>query len=264
MHIFKNNWGFKMHIRFNAILLTAVSGLLLFILPACGPRYKKTNLKPLTTATATYEQTKNNVCLRAKKLSKKETNELFDGRGHYLFKKRGILPVKEYAYCPVQFTIHNESNHQLSLSPEDIALKQQDIEQIVKRLKFNPLWAFTKPVVISTAAFGATLSAVALTLILSGNPELILLLAGDASSFLITATNSIGAAIGIKDAYQASTCNALIKEDVLEKTLTSETFIAPQDHLNKVIFVEENNLKESFGLTLHSNTYQKTHFDVAV
>ena len=254
-----------MHIRLNIISLGALTGLLLLIFPACGPRYKKTNLKPLTTQTATYEQVKNNICVRAKKLSKKETNELFDKRGHYLFKKRGIFPAKEYAYHPVQFTIHNESNHQLSLSPEDIDLKQQDIGKIVKRLKFDPLWAFIKPVFISTAAFSATLSAAALTLILTGNPELILLLVGDASSFLMTATNSIGAVIGIKDAYQASNCNTLIKEDVLEKTLTRETSIAPHDDLNKVIFVEENNLKNQFAMAIHNNnTHQKTNFDVTV
>ena len=110
----------------NVATLSAVAALAL--LPACGSSYRKTHLSPLSSGSSAFQESKGNITIRAKRFSRRETAELFEGRGKYLTDKRNGL-------VPVQVQIKNKSAQTVTVhAPRNAWTNTEDI---YKRMEKN-------------------------------------------------------------------------------------------------------------------------------
>ncbi|MFZ5953753.1 MAG: hypothetical protein ACOYT8_01490 [Candidatus Dependentiae bacterium] len=98
-----------MHLWYSRIYIL----LCLIPLAGCGPRYKRTQLAPLSNKNAEYVSTKSNVTVRAVKLPKSAIKNLFDGRG---------VKITRYPISVIQLSLSNYHNIPLFLTTQQVGL----------------------------------------------------------------------------------------------------------------------------------------------
>ena len=220
---------------------TATIVACLLLLPACGPQYKKAQLKPLDTKTASYQETKNGITLNAKVLCPQETRTVFGSKGRYL-EKSGIIPV--------QISIANNSSETLQFDPTKINAPFADSKKVASALSSNPSRTASGIVVVGTFAFlltglfgGVAILAYAFS---GGTSQIIclLFLLPAAGTLILTPTYSV---------YyykKINSSNTAVQRDI--KSMLHAVSIAPNQTLDTVLFLDKAQFNGTLSLSLNA------------
>lgn len=225
--------------------------LVIAVLPACGPHYRKKSLSNLRSANPGYSQTKNQLTLEITQVSEKDTHELFDGQGRRL---------KKIAY-PLYFKIVNQSNCSFYLTSESFGLDQINLNELHKAIgykKFLPIMGIVGAgasyiPLLFLHTFGIYAAVISNSVFVAGclcaSGALLIL----TTPFVIPAT--------ILSSYKYSTnvdhANHDLHEDVQEKT-PGEFFKIPADTTQEFLFfADAKQFKNNFDVTFTEKTSQR-------
>ena len=217
---------------------TATIVACLFLLPACGPQYKKAQLKSLDTKTACYQETKNGITLSANTLNTKELGVVFGSKGRYL-EKSGIIPV--------QISIANNSSETLQFDPTKINAPFAASKKVASVLSSNA--SRTASGIIVAGAFAFLLTGLAGALCgalyaITGQALWTLGFIPAASVLIITPTSSV---------YyynKISSSNVALAHDI--KTMSQAISIAPNQTLDTVLFLDKAQFNGTFFIPLNA------------
>lgn len=225
---------------------------MLVLVPACGPRYRKKNLKPLTSINADYQETKNDVTLRAKALSASELVTLFNGRGNDIFEHS-----KKQIHA-VQLSCLNQSDTVYTVDKKSIGIPLIEIEKIYKKMAWSPAAQVTG-VALGGFGLGIGITAANAYLLSTGVFFTMPLVASIAG--LTAALVPYSFLLGIPYVCYSLAKNGRSANDALEKDLSKKMIgdclvISPKEQKDWLIFINQNDFSPSFLLTcssLHSN-----------
>jgi hypothetical protein len=230
----------------------------LLALAGCGPRYTKKAVVPLSTQSAHFQETKSEVTLRVAQLNSKQADELFDGRGHYLFNEYR----NRKAIYPIQLTIQNDSNDALILDVKNINLQLVSNDRVVKRMRYQGNFR-----AVNIAFFGTVFCipivailfyCAPLGLLMGAGISITTLFAGVAGGFLIlTSTTSF------VQHSQSKKANEQITQDINQKTFADQLIIEAGQQQEALIFADSRFYKKEFLVSLESQNSKETiSFDV--
>ena len=218
------------------------SFLLLVLLAGCSSRKPTYRLKPLV-ARASYDQiTKKtetgNVTVRCATCSRSDLHEIFGKQGNALLSKQAGKRI-----TPVQIYIENDSNYTWTLSPYDIRLPLTDITTVKNRFNCaataRGLTSFTlaSGFGISLAGLGAAASIF--------HPLIGASIIGAGCSLILMAPIRSHAKTAQMSAQNMHFSHVL---DML--SLNDDLVIHPREKISKLIFVEQDGIKDNFVLRL--------------
>lgn len=242
-----------------------LSGALIVITIICGGCAKKACYKPKPIRPLKehkqidYQETQKNITLRAKLFTIEDRNEIFGDRANRL-----------NTVMPLQISIENNSGATWYLSPKNIALQQETINTVARRLRswhtlWWPLTALGGGLAL-TIGFGlpwlfwvgvpvcGSCHVDRFALCLVGIPTLIGMLAIYGSPIIFI----IGL---IADSY----VNAALMPYLQETYLSKSTSIAPGTAVDQLIFVKNQHFKQQFDIMLtNGTTDEKLIFHVSL
>ncbi len=227
------------------LTITAIILLCIVCLPACLKNKKLPGqLKPLRSY-LNYESTQNNITLRAKKLSKRETIKTFGIRGKQLFNKQ------RKTILPVQLSIENNSTELLVLKPEHIGLKLTSYRRVAQRFQKNTLFQILGTLTIGALATAAVATGGVAALIIGGMATSVpLIIVGTATCVASPFFLLIGAPIATTiKGIETAKANTAAKRGVKEKTLPPVLLIEPGQTIDTLIFVLKRDYRPYFDVT---------------
>lgn len=235
----------------SALLLSL--GVLL-VIPACGPKYQSKQLKPLNKQSAQFEQTKDNVSLRVRKLSAQEADVLFDKHAKQLFSKTDPI-------LPLQCSITNTSDKTILVKKHGIDLDLVKTNEVVKRIGKGKDLSYA---LIGVGSAALIVSAIAIFpyglafLFFCGAPAC--LIAGAVSTgFFIVATP-------LAVYYNNDTVNQYNKTmngDISKQVIADSIAIEPSKTVDFLLFADGETFKPNFTFTVSDADAKKhTIFDV--
>lgn len=226
--------------------------LVIAVLPACGPHYKKRSLSYLQQAPLNYLETKDNVTLEIKKLDKAHTKPLFDGQGRHLL-KIGVQPLF--------MRVTNANNFTYLLNSTNINLNSVNQELIFKELVHGKWPIFTTFCQTTAPIALASLYGVYFVNTVDKGVGFILLpfIVVYCAVVIVSIPFVIGTAI--YSSYQTNNqiidYNQNLLEDLTEKTL-HETLKIPSDTTQEFLFfADAKQFKNNFDITLTEKLTQK-------
>lgn len=226
--------------------------LVIAVLPACGPHYKKRALAYLQQAPLNYSETKDNVTLEIRKLDTAHTKPLFDGQGKHLL-KIGVQPLFMH--------VTNANNSTYILNSTNISLSSVNQELIFKEL-VRSKWPVLTSFCQTTAPLAlASLYGIYFINTVDKGAGFILLpfIVVYCAALVVAAPFVIGTAI-----YSSSQTNSQIInynqnlfEDLAEKTMPAVLKI-PADTIQEFLFfADATQFKNNFDITFTEKTSQK-------
>lgn len=234
-----------MHVPYLVNKHTCLAPLfILFFLSGCKrPTYTPHSFKEHPINAPTIVNTKN-VLLKAKKLTRNETNALFDQRASRLLRKRKAL-------YPLYLFIENRSEKALLFDTHLVDLELTDPRIVASRLYAHTARRIITPLLIGTT--GATIAfigAVYVTIIgaVGSIPA-----ATKAGTALLGVTGGLLVGSPLFSYYQgtaARKANRAIDKDLLEKSTTGPVILPPMSSRETLLFVKARNYKSSFTLKL--------------
>ncbi|GMU18841.1 MAG: hypothetical protein AMXMBFR12_00330 [Candidatus Babeliales bacterium] len=217
----------------------------LLVLPACVPSYQQKQLKHLQSNTNIFEETKDGVLLRVHPLNKKESNDLFDGRGYYLLRNKNPLQA-------IQITIFNKTDHAYILNPEMIDLSLVRPEDVIKAIEYDRTAQTVIPLFIGTMGIIARNAS-------AGNSKYEQNCA-TADSVVIGAGTAATALAGNQEAKNA---NDVLADDVHEKLLNADGLvIKPFEKISTIIVVEKEMMRPAFMMSLQRGDQSLLTYEV--
>lgn len=236
----------------SAIYKGVVIASLLVLVPACGPRYKKRNLHPLTSVNADYQETKNELTVRAKSLTSQETNVLFNGRGTDLFNES-----KNQIHA-IQLSCLNQSDKVYTVDKKSIGIPLVEIEKLYKKMAWSP------GAQVTAAALGGCALAIGIT---AGNAyllstgvfftmPLVASVAGLTAMFVPYSLLFGVPYICYSLAKNGRAANHALEKDLARKTVGDCLVISPKEQKDWLIFVNHVDFNPSFLVTF-SNLLNK-------
>lgn len=238
---------------YNFFLILALS-----LLSGCA-KEKKIQVPRLRSLSSyiDYQETKHGITLCAKKLSVDDCKPLFGKRSKFLFKKsRRKQPI-----YPIQLSISNQTESPISLKPKNISLSLTPCKDVVARVGQNTalqvvggiactvlaasllvagaVFALTSGGMF-TALFGSVGASVAAPLIVIGLSAVIV-----TPFFLVIGTPVVSTLKGVHSAQK----NAMLKQELDNKTLSTELFIDQGQTIDTVIFVSRSQYNKNFTIT---------------
>jgi len=224
----------------------AVLFLSIICLPGCLKKKKPQpcQLKPLRSY-LNYEKTQNDVALRAKKLTKRETIKTFGPRGKQLFNKQ------RKTIQPIQLSIENNSTELLVLKPEHIDLQLTPYNHVASRLKKNTLFQMLGTLTVGALATAAIATGGVAALVIGGVAASVpLIIAGTVTCIASPFFLLIGAPIATTvKGIETAKANNHAKKQVREKTLPPVLLIEPGQTIDTLIFVKKRNYSPQFDVT---------------
>lgn len=226
--------------------LLALFGLVL--LPACGSRYTKKALNPLTAHNTDFEETKNKITVRAKALDTDHVVELFNGKGESLFSS------KKQPIHVIQLSCLNNTDKNWLVGRNFTDLRTLSTNTLFSKLSSSPVL----PAVGIAAGGVAALGAVELACVYSFMKGLVLIkefpLLWFASTGLM-AFVPLALAVGIPYACYSIINNTKINnktlyKDLLQKTLQDNNSISVHEQRDWLIFVDHCDFKPNFSLAV--------------
>ena len=222
----------------------------LVVLPGCMKvrKYHPQSLKMLRDKNM-YSETKNNLTLRAKRLSESEKEYLFN-------KHIGQLEGNEFQVIYV--SIHNMSGIRYELLPDSIDLERVSYTDVVKQMKKTS----TAGRAVASGLAGAYGAATAIRLggemMAPGCGILIIPFIP-----MMCISTAIATITGIK-AIESWRMNRRIDKDLKEKMLAETTTIIPYGHHEGLIFVRSLDYSPQFSVTFVGSYHldNKIIFDV--
>ncbi|GMU18840.1 MAG: hypothetical protein AMXMBFR12_00320 [Candidatus Babeliales bacterium] len=225
--------------------------LVIAVLPACGPHYRKKSLSYLRSIKPGYSQTKDQMALEITQLNENDTNALFDGQGRKL---------KKIAR-PLYFRIINQSNYSFSLNPQSITLAQVSVEELQEAICYKKLLPIAGIVgagalyiplfwIHTFGIYAAVIyNYVFLTACLCASGALLLL----ATSFIIPATMISS----VKYSNNVNHANQDLHEDIHEKTSGNFLKIPADTTQEFLFFANSKQFKNNFDVTFTEKITQK-------
>jgi outer membrane lipoprotein-sorting protein len=216
----------------------------ILLLPACGPQYKPRALKPLSQKTAQFEETKNDITVRAQKMARHQSKELFGpSAGH--FEKTNI--------CPIQLTIKNDSEARILYDPAQTNLKFADNKSVASCLQYYPATIGSLIVVLGLCGIAAASLFAFPFVFMSAYAGYLMPIAGAglatiAGILILTPSTSI---------YYAKTgaiANQEIVHDINSKTITAARTIKPHEELNAILFADKKSFTNTFEIIFENET----------
>lgn len=232
----------------SAISRGVVIASLLILVPACGPRYNKKKLKPLTSVNAAYQETKSDLTVRAKTLTSQETITLFNGRGTDLF-----AGSKNQIHA-IQLSCLNQSDNVYTVDKKSIGIPLLEIEKIYKKMAWSP-GAQVSGVALSGCGLCVGITAANAYLLSTGVFFAMPLVASIAGLTAMFVPYSL--LFGLPYVCYTLAKNGKAANDALEKDLTRKTVgdclvISPKEQKDWLIFVDQKDFTHSFLLTCSS------------
>lgn len=225
--------------------------LVIAVLPACGPHYKKRSLSYLQQAPTNYIETKDNVTLEVKKLDKAHTKPLFDGQGRYL----SVIDVQ-----PLYFHISNNDNKTFFLHADKINLVSVNIEEIKCALAHGN-WPVLLKIGTGTIGTGCLLYFTAAILKDLDNVFFLFapVIASAALCFMITIPFVIGNTV--YSSYQLNKqiieYNQDLHQDIDEKNMPATLKIPADTAQEFLFFADAQQFKNSFDITITEKLTEK-------
>lgn len=204
------------------------------------PHYTARPLKPLTKEVADFVQTKEQVTVMVKKLTREDCKEIFDGR---------TFPKK---IVPLQISVANNSTMAWILVPHNISLPCIDESTIEHMLRYD---ATTRSLLgilgffaIPTASISMVMACFSHSMV--GLFPLVVIVAGFATITPILMGVSLGVAVTtLARTSYLKTMNTQISADLNEKALYTPLTIMPAAIQNKLIFAK------SKATTFHAKSH---------
>jgi hypothetical protein len=214
----------------------------ILLLPACGPQYKPRALKPLSQKTVQYEETKNDITVRANPIPKAELNEIFGGQGANL----AHAPI-----VPIQISIQNNSNNTLTFDPRKSTIAFADHQLVASYLQHSTFLKGSSIIVLGLIAAGA---------VYTFTFPFMVAWAFFGSYFYLMATGMaamtgilvLTPAVSIFYVKKAAVTNHKIEHDVKSKTISEITNIGPNEELDAILFADKKSFKNNFEITLEN------------
>ena len=217
-----------------------------------------------------YDQTKQGITLQAKRLSQSETEQTFGKRATRLWRQSRLRKTKRRRrqrtwrkveqIIPIQISIKNQTKNPVTLGTDDIGLQLTDGNTVTKRLRISPLSAAIGSLITGTVV-------VASIGIIGGVVALF-------TSAVTGATAKIGAAVfgysimfarittlvaATKTAVQTTAQNRRVRRTLAKHNFANALQIEPDQVVDTLIFVAENDYKETFDLNVQSGSDENTH-----
>lgn len=225
------------------ILLLPIAGTLL-LLPGCKqPAYNPKSLQEIRLHN-TFLQTKNNVTVHCKLLSKKESHLLFDNRGSRLLNKR--KPI-----YPLYLYIENNSQKNLILKPDNIGLKLINPELVAERLYSHTSRRIIIPLILGTVGAGAIFYGAALISIMGAIGAFPTLIKTGYAGLGLSGILAAGTPyVCYKQGNDAFNTNIAIYQDVMNKSLHKPMIIEAGKSFVTLLFVPHKCYNSCFNLRL--------------
>lgn len=234
--------------------------LIIAVLPACGPLYKKRSLSYLQESPADFKENKNGLSLSVKKLNKRQMSSLFDGQGKY-FSKIGTQPL--------YLKITNDSNKTFLLDSKDISLEPSN-PQMIKM-------ALAKGYLPVAGSFSKAMIPVAGSLLFLGfhnfihDPAITILTFPIlvVSCAIVVCCTPFFLGYACYSSYQTNNqineFNETLVEDISEKTIP-DSFKIPADTTHDFLFfADATQFKNTFSVTFTEKvTQQPLTFNVTL
>ena len=218
------------------VFAIALAGLIL--LPGCMrvPSYQPRSLQSMS-GDFTYRGVEKGVVLQAKRLTEDEMQFLFG--------------QQEKSFTAIYFSIHNLSNASYVLSTSEIDCKKMSYQQIARQMKTSSIARLAGSAVSGYGVYGGVwalvFGAFAKSAIFAyGGLGLAVISIGMVPIFLGT---------GIKSAIM----NTRIRKDLEEKMISKDIVIKSGDKYEGLIFVNTEDYRSDFTVTLHENNNQSNN-----
>jgi hypothetical protein len=250
--------GVMVHTFLKRTLLLPLIGMVL-LMPSCKkPAYSPKSLQQICL-TNTSLQTKDNVIVHCKLLSKQETHMLFDGRGSRLLHKRKPIYAL-YLY------IENKTHKTFVLGPSCISFKLINPELVAQRLYSHTTRRIVIPLIIGVVGAGATFLAAAYVTLVGVVGSLPVLIKSGYAGLGISALFAGGTPfVCYNQGNQAIATNALIYHDVMNKSLHKNLFIEPGASVSTLLFVPHRCYNSSFNMRLiDATSEQSLPYDIII
>lgn len=218
--------------------LSLIIGIIL--LPACGPRYHKRNLKVLTNKNSEYVSTKNGITARAHVLTPNQTKTLFDGRGAQLTKE----PIKV-----VHLAFTNTTDIPLILLPDNIGLSLLS-DKLIKELCYDKTVSYVGSYALKGLGVASVIAALTCAPLAFGVVPLGYYLAiagGGISGAIVTSTPVVSYVQTSKKVVQS---NNQMYSDITKKMLVESKLIASGTTQDCLLFVFDKLYRSKFAVTL--------------
>lgn len=223
------------------ILLAAV-----FLFPACGPQYQKTQLKSLDNARI-YQKTQNNITVAAHHMNRTDIQQTFGTRG----RKLGY-----YGLCPIQLSIKNESNDSFCFDPTLTTIEYANHADVAACLQ-------NRTVGTTTALVGVGLLATGIAFLHTLPFLAWYLVTGVATSFMYVGLGTTAGlliltpTVSVYYAQEARVANQAISQDMKEIAATHTRTIPSGQELNVILFTKKENCKKDFSISLINEATQE-------
>lgn len=233
-----------------SVLATIICALVL--LPACGPRYQRAPLPPVTQTTTAHGQTKNDITVNAQHMSRAQIHHTFGSRG----RKLGY-----YGLCPIQLHIQNNSDAALIFDPTKTTIEYANHADVAYCLQNRTAFTTSALIGLGLLATGAVYICTLPFVIwyqLTGLSTLMYAGFGAATGMLILTPT-----VAVYYAKKASTANRAIERDIKNVAVTQTRIIPAGQELDVILFTKKENCKKDFAITLINETTQEpTIFNV--
>ena len=254
-------------------------GAVLIALPGFKRRSKPVQIPdlPAMEESADYTETKQGITLQAKRLNKSEAELILGKRAGRLWhqtrlrktkrrkKQRACGSRKTKQIIPIQLSIKNQTDRTVTIGAQDINLKLTDGNTVAKRLRRRPFFAAltTAMTGIAILAFlAATTNGLGSLAFLgccgAGTGKISALLAsavyGGAvlcmygSVFTVLATP----VVTTNKAMRTTTENRRVKKTVTKHNFATIIRVAPDQSIDTLIFVAEDDYKETFDINVQN------------
>lgn len=230
----------------------AIAGLL--IVPGCKKSYYSVTphkkLPALSSDNALFEEVNNHVTIRVKKYAQENITTLFGDYGEKLLETPAIYPI--------QIAIDNQSNATWLISPRAITLPCTPQREILKRINHDNVYKNSLYLLFGGIVTAELMLTASLIMLSHGNPLAIP---------LAWLSFSLGVATPFythKKTAQQTEHNCALTYDIARYTLNKKTTIRPGQHLNKLIFIPEEQSSSDFTITLinQDNKKEKCIFNI--
>lgn len=225
----------------------------LILLPACGSRYQRAPLPPVTQPSTAYGQTKNAITVNAQHLSRTQIHQTFGSRG----RKLGY-----YGLCAIHLHIKNNSDAALIFDPAQATIEYANHADVAYCLQ-NHMVRNTAGLVglglLATGIICLHTLPFALWFYVTGISTTALYVGLSTATGMLILTPTIA----IYYAKQASTANRAIERDIKNVAVTHTRTIPAGQELDVILFTKKENCKKDFAITLiNEATQESTVFNI--
>lgn len=222
----------------------------LLVLPACGPQYKKPQLKDVASVD-TY-QTQNGISVNAQHLTRAQIHQTFGIRG----RKLGY-----YGLCPIALSIKNESADSIIFDPANVSIAYADHAQVAACLQNRTVFTTASLLGLGLLATGAVYLCTLPFVIwyqITGMGTLMYLGLGAATGMLVLTPTAC-----VYYAKKAHAQNKIIETDMHDIAACHTRTITSGQELDVILFAKKENCSKDFSVSLiNEATQEPTLFNI--